>query len=210
MNPSPFKNYRDISVRVGTGACIQLEFYCGCCDFTWKSQPAALKSTRTLGLFDKLQLLAGLLGQTDLRSTISKAGSATRFAAGSAEEAAFKKAVPVAQAQAARYFNACVTCGDICCENCIVDANGQCKRCVQQARGAATQPRGGYGGDAYGGESQQASGGAVCSNCQTPSQGGRFCHECGFDMASTHKSCPTCGSVLPRAARFCTDCGHGF
>ena len=49
-----------------------------------------------------------------------------------------------------------------------------------------------------------------CPNCQTPSQGGRFCHECGFDMASTHKSCPGCGSVMPRAARFCTDCGHGF
>jgi hypothetical protein len=50
----------------------------------------------------------------------------------------------------------------------------------------------------------------VCPNCQTPSQGGRFCHECGFDMASTHKSCPACGATMMRQARFCTDCGHGF
>jgi predicted amidophosphoribosyltransferase len=40
--------------------------------------------------------------------------------------------------------------------------------------------------------------------------GGRFCAECGFDMASTHKSCPGCGTMCARAARFCPDCGHGF
>ena len=50
----------------------------------------------------------------------------------------------------------------------------------------------------------------ACPNCQTPSQGGRFCHECGFDMASTHKSCPACGVTMMRQARFCTDCGHAF
>ena len=52
--------------------------------------------------------------------------------------------------------------------------------------------------------------GTACPNCQAPSEGGRFCHECGFDMASTHKSCPGCGALQLRAARFCTDCGHGF
>ena len=58
-------------------------------------------------------------------------------------------------------------------------------------------------------ETRQSSG-MYCPNCQTASQGGRFCHECGFDMASTHKSCPGCGATMPRQARFCTDCGHGF
>ena len=38
----------------------------------------------------------------------------------------------------------------------------------------------------------------------------RACHECGFDMASTHKSCPACGATMARQARFCTDCGHAF
>jgi membrane protease subunit (stomatin/prohibitin family) len=51
---------------------------------------------------------------------------------------------------------------------------------------------------------------SACPNCRTPSSGGRFCGECGFDMASTHKSCPGCGTMVLRQARFCTDCGHSF
>jgi len=209
MSPSALKNYRDVSVREGTGAALQFEFYCKCCDFTWKSPPKALKATRTLGLLSRLSDLAGLLGNSQVRSLTIKTSSATRFAAGSGpSDKAFKEALAVAQSQAVRYFEACTTCGDICCDNCIVDANGQCQRCVSKGHGHGAASSGGYGGD----NASQAghSGGAACPNCQAPSSGGRFCHECGFDMASTHKSCPTCGSVMPRAARFCTDCGHGF
>ncbi|MGH8796605.1 MAG: double zinc ribbon domain-containing protein, partial [Caldimonas sp.] len=72
---------------------------------------------------------------------------------------------------------------------------------------ASCEGKAGGGAGEYGAEQ---GGGPVCPNCQTPSQGGRFCHECGFDMASTHKSCPGCGATMARQARFCTDCGHGF
>lgn len=208
MTPSALKNYRDISVREGTGAALQFEFYCKCCDFTWKSPPKAMKTTRALGLISRLSDLAGLLGNSQARSVLIKTSSATRFASGmSPADQAFKDALAAAQGLAVRYFEACTTCGDLCCDNCIVDANGQCQRCVTKA---ATGPSGGSYGSDHGGHAAHGGGGAACPNCQTPSSGGRFCHECGFDMASTHKSCPTCGSVMPRAARFCTDCGHGF
>lgn len=209
MNPSDLKNYRDVSVREGTGATMQLEFYCKCCDFTWKSQPKALKTARTLGLLSRLSELAGLLGNSQARSLAIKTSSATRFASGvTASSKAFQEALQGAQVQAARYFEACTTCADICCDSCIVDANGQCQRCVSKGYGSGHAGSGSYGSEQ--GSQAAHAGGAACPNCQVPSSGGRFCHECGFDMASTHKSCPTCGSVMPRAARFCTDCGHGF
>ena len=83
-------------------------------------------------------------------------------------------------------------------DECWREDSQQCVKCdASAAAGAQIE------------NSSQASG-MVCPSCQTTSQGGRFCHECGFDMASTHKSCPGCGSNMPRQARFCTDCGHGF
>jgi hypothetical protein len=207
MNPSSLKNYRDLSVRDGPGAGLQYEFYCKCCDFTWKSPKQTLKTARTLGFLSRLSDLAGLLGNANARSLAIKASSATRFATASAGGKAAQAALEEAQAQAVRYFEACVTCGDACCDSCVVDASGQCRRCVEQGKGQTPA----HGGDGYGGGAAAHGGGStVCPNCQAAAEGGRFCHECGFDMASTHKSCPTCGSVMSRAARFCTDCGHGF
>jgi hypothetical protein len=82
--------------------------------------------------------------------------------------------------------------------NCYDESRQVCVKCEKQT-------------GAFSSAEQGASASAMaCPNCQTPSQGGRFCHECGFDMASTHKSCPSCGVTMPRQARFCTDCGHGF
>jgi membrane protease subunit (stomatin/prohibitin family) len=52
--------------------------------------------------------------------------------------------------------------------------------------------------------------GLSCPNCRSAHGGGRFCAECGFDLASTHKSCPDCGAMATRQARYCNDCGHGF
>ena len=80
------------------------------------------------------------------------------------------------------------------------------------ARRKGARARNGYAADdevdAY--ADAPAAVGPVCPNCQVLSEGGRFCHECGFDMASTHKSCPGCGTTVSRQARFCPDCGHGF
>ena len=83
---------------------------------------------------------------------------------------------------AQRYEN-CSNCRTMVCANCYDEATQRCIKC-DRAQGVGSQS----------GTSASASS-TVCPNCQTPSQGGRFCHECGFDMASTHKSCPSCGAT---------------
>lgn len=190
------KNYRDLSTNSAgsLSAGFQFEFYCQCCEFTWTS---AYKPHRIGQISAWLSRLATLAGD------LSKAGRATGIFADAGSRAAHEKAFEAAHAQAERYFLHCQGCDKQVCEDCMDEAHGLCKGCVKQKSGARGQA--GYGSGEYGEETTHR-----CPNCQAPSNGGRFCHECGFDTASTHKGCPACGSVMPRAARFCTDCGHGF
>lgn len=97
----------------------------------------------------------------------------------------------------ARYL-ACSGCGRAVCANC--QDGDQCSACAggQGARTAA-------GADPSPGRS-----GPRCPACNTASDGGRFCPECGFDLAAAYKSCPACAAQLPRAANYCPDCGHSF
>jgi Double zinc ribbon len=186
------RNYRDLSsYSVSTTGGFQYEFYCNNCTRIWKSpfkpygQISGFFSSLAplLGLGVNAQQVGGSLGDAGMRRAGSKA----------LEEA-------IRQAET-RYFR-CTSCKKEMCEDCF-DANRQlCVTCVHNVlRETQTQA-----GDRAG----AAAGGAVCPNCSTPGSGGRFCPECGFDMASTHKSCPSCGVMVARAARFCTDCGHGF
>lgn len=194
---SRMKNYRDLS-KTGSdvSAGFQFEFYCQHCDFTWTSP---FKPHR-LG-----QLTGWITRLTFLMTDLNKAGKATGALSDSGSRAAHEENLLASQGQARRYFNACTGCKTQACEECWDDGHSLCKTCVGAQR--APQGAGGYGGQADQGGYDAA---PRCANCQVPSTGGRFCHECGFDMASTHKGCPGCGSVMPRAARFCTDCGHGF
>ncbi|RRS06137.1 hypothetical protein EIP75_00605 [Aquabacterium soli] len=193
------KNYRDLSSTAGdVGAGFQFEFYCQCCDFTWRSPFKAHRMGQLTGWLTRLTFL-----MTDL----NKAGKATSAMSTAGARGAHEEAFEAAQAQAQRYFNQCTECRNQACDECWDDSLSQCKTCLNKHKrpgGASAGHGGGYD------EGQGGAGGLACPNCQVPSSGGRFCHECGFDMASTHKSCPGCGGVMPRAARFCTDCGHGF
>lgn len=190
---SRMKNYRDLS-KTGSdvGAGFQFEFFCQECDFTWRSPFKPHRMGQLTGWITRLTFL-----MTDL----SKAGRATGALSDSSSRVAHDEAFEAAQGQAKRYFTACPECKNQVCDGCWDESQGMCTGCLSRQRSgprSAEADAGGY--DAA----------PRCANCQCPSTGGRFCHECGFDMASTHKGCPGCGSVMPRAARFCTDCGHGF
>lgn len=190
------KNYRDLSVKgTDVSAGFQFEFFCNCCSFTWQSQFKPHRMGQVTGWITRFAFLF---------SDLHKAGRATGAMTAAGSRGAHEEALDAAQAQARRYFSQCSECQGQACEECFSEDSGQCKSCDKRQSGAQ-QGMGGYGGHDGG-----ANAGPVCPNCQVPSSGGRFCHECGFDMASTHKSCPGCASVMPRAARFCTDCGHGF
>lgn len=184
-------NYRDLSTSTtDVSAGFQFEFFCENCGETSRS---AFKPYR------KGQITGWLSRFAFLFYDLNKASRATGAFADAGGGGAKADALAEAMAEAAALYERCPTCHKWVGRECWNSSSNSCRECAAQpAAGAAA---GGYGATVAG---------PACPNCQTPSEGGRFCHECGFDMASTHKSCPACGVTLPRAARFCTDCGHGF
>jgi len=193
--PNRMKNVRDLSTKDALSPGYQFEFFCQGCDYTWRSKFKTNRMGQATGWLMRFAFLFGGLG---------KAGRATGAFSDAGSRGAHDEAFLEAQAQAQRLFHYCPNCRRQYCGDCWDDDAGSCTYCVKKA---AEEARGRYMTEDTGG----GGGGALrCPNCQTPTEGGRYCAECGFDMASTHKSCPSCGAVLPRASRFCTDCGHGF
>lgn len=191
-------NYRDISVTGGDlNVGFQFEFTCESCGDTWKSPFKPNRTGQATGLFRRFSFVLSEFAQvsalTDMVNRVSRATGANNQ---SGNSKAKTEALEEAMALAEQRYSKCASCHTMVCANCFNESSGFCIKCEASS------------GSAGRGGTQTAA--AVCPNCQTDSQGGRFCHECGFDMASTHKSCPSCGVTLGRQARFCTDCGHGF
>lgn len=189
-----FKNFRDVSPSTSdVSAGFQFEFYCDACGETWRSPFRPYRKGQITGWLTRFAFMF---------SDLYKAGRATGAFSDAGANSAKSEALTDAQALAAQRYQHCPECHNAVCGDCWDDRGEQCVACSNRAKTPNTS---GYGSGASNGAAATA-----CPNCQTASQGGRFCHECGFDMASTHKSCPGCGSTMPRQARFCTDCGHGF
>lgn len=204
-------NYRD----VGSGgsnmhAGFQFEFQCGNCSRTWKSPFEPYRRGQLAGFLYRFSYFLGDRGSM-FRATnvVADAGS------NRAREGALQRALALAEPR----YSECPSCVKAVCENCW-DARAQtCEQCAgkgghaPQAGGRAHDTEDGNGRmarDGDDGAAAVASAGLKCPNCSTAIGSGRFCEECGFDMASTHKTCPDCGTLCARATRFCADCGHGF
>jgi hypothetical protein len=189
-------NYRDVSIGHGNAPGFQFEFFCELTGETWRSPLRSYRRAQLNNLISKLTYWFN-----DLHSL----SRGTEYMAEAGAKKAKNEALAEAMGMAAQRFRQCESCGKWVCLAALDERSGKCTKCASAGGGAR------YGsGSAYADDSSEEAGGPLCPNCQTPSQGGRFCHECGFDMASTFKSCPGCGTTLPRQARFCTDCGHGF
>jgi len=181
-------NYRDLSTSSSdVSAGFQFEFYCELC---------GEKSRSAFKPYRKGQITGWLSRFAFMFHDLNKASRATGAFADAGASGAKGEALAEAMAAAAPLYERCDGCRKWVGRECWNASTGSCRECAART-GTAAGP-------------SATAGGAACPNCQTPSAGGRFCAECGFDMASTHKSCPACGVTLPRAARFCTDCGHGF
>lgn len=197
------KNYHDRSVSShDVGAGFQFEFYCESCSSTWKTPFKPYRAGQLSAMMQRGALLGGdvasALGKFGkIFSDLYRIGRAGSSVSGHTSSKAYQSALAEGLAMAENRYHRCGTCKKTVCDECWNEDEQACQNCTKERSQAM---RGGQG----------VGGAMVCANCQTPSQGGRFCHECGFDMASTHKSCPGCGSTMPRSARFCTDCGHGF
>lgn len=196
-------NFQDVS-KVGSSvdAGFQFEFYCGNCTRRWKSVFKPYRRGQLSGLIYKLAYFI------DMRGSMSRASTAVADAgAKRARQAALEEAIALAEQ---RYCE-CPGCHKTVCEDCWNPRTQRCESCAgkgEQPSGGRGAPAGESGGGAAGGGGAGA--GLSCPNCRAALGGGRFCAECGFDMASTHKSCPGCGAMSTRAARFCPECGHGF
>lgn len=191
-------NYQDVS-KAGSdvNAGFQFEFYCGNCSRRWKSAYKPYRRGQLSGLIYKFAYFF------DNHGSMSRASDAVAGAgAKRAREAALQEAIGLAEQR----YNECPSCKKTVCEDCWNPRTQRCESC----EGKGEQPSGGRDSPAASSGGGNAGAGLACPNCRAAFGGGRFCAECGFDMASTHKSCPGCGAMCTRAARFCPDCGHGF
>lgn len=186
-------NYRDLS-RMGsdTNAGFQFEFSCGSCSRSWKSPFKPYRKGQFAGLLSRFAYFIG-----DRGATSRTASQVAEMGGNRAKQAALQEALALAEQ---RYFE-CPGCDKAVCDDCWNPRTERCEACTKLS---ANRPEAAAA-------SRGASGAALsCPNCRAAMTGGRFCAECGFDMASTHKSCPGCGAMCARSARYCTDCGHGF
>jgi hypothetical protein len=189
-------NYRDVS-KPGSdvNAGFQFEFHCDNCPRRWASPYKPYRRGQLSGLIYKFAYFLDAHGSI-FRATdaVSDAGEKR------AREAALQDAIRLAEQR----YTECPGCGKAVCEDCWNPRAQRCEAC----QGKGEPMSGGRGPSASSGGNAGA--GLACPNCRAAFGGGRFCAECGFDMASTHKSCPGCGATCTRTARFCPDCGHGF
>jgi len=194
----PLNQYRDLSV-IGSHmqAGFQFEFACAHCSNSWRSPFKPYRMGQLSTLLHKF---------TFLLPGMANAGRASTSLADVRARSARDSELASAMRQAESQFVNCEVCHDVVCHDCFNASEGCCDKCAVERRGGARSAGGGGATASAGADAA----GAYCPNCRTPSDGGRFCAECGYDLASTHKSCPACGAMTSRSARYCTDCGHAF
>lgn len=194
-------NYRDISTQANDlSAGFQFEFYCERCGESQRSAFSPYRRGQMTGWLSRL-----LFAFRDLHSASRVSGIVSDAGLVNA------KAEALAQAQAAVQgrYQFCGGCQRRVGNECWNPGAQRCNDCSGKVSHSSMSPTAAPQAQ-FGGGSPANAGGMSCPQCNTPSQGSRFCTGCGFDTASIHKACPACGAVLPRQARFCNDCGHGF
>jgi len=208
-------NYRDECIQYGTGAGFQFEFYCQCCNDTWRSPFEPYRSGQASGWVQQASgLLGNLLGSVGYNLDNAAEGLASA-GWGTARDTAFKQAIAAAQA----HFHRCAHCHRYVCDRCWNVASGLCMDCapdlaaeVQAARHAGTVEAAT--------EAARTAGAAlgakvdtttyhqlVCPACGAEAHGGKFCPQCGYALA-VEAHCAECRATLPAGSRFCPECGH--
>ena len=200
---SSLSNYRDVSRTDSTSLDVgfQFEFACGNCSRTWKSPFRPYRRGQFVGaVYNFVHYFGDRSGMFRWLHLMATTGETK------ARESALNAALQLADQR----YTFCPRCNRAVCEECWDDRARACQGCRGES-GRTAKAATGYRGGSEKVESVAGQAAAAkCSNCGAALDGGRFCAECGFDLASTHKSCPGCGTLCVRAARFCPDCGHGF
>lgn len=208
-------NYHDLCEQNGTGAGFQFEFYCQCCNDTWRSPFEPYRSGQASGWVREAGgFLGSLLG--NLGSEINNAADGlARAGWGVARDSAFKKAIGAAE----NHFHRCAHCHQYVCDRCWNNETGLCRGCapdlaaeVQTARHAgvvqaATDNARAAGAGIGAKVDVMASNALVCPACHSETHGAKFCPQCGQNLGAKAQ-CKSCHSELPAASRFCPECGQ--
>jgi hypothetical protein len=207
-------NFRDLSIQSGTGAGFQFEFYCECCNDTWRSPFEPYKSGRASGWMQEASgLLGNLLGGVGY-SVDNAVDGLARAGWGTARDDAFRHAIDAAK----RHFHRCAQCHNYACDRCWSEDAGLCQRCApdlaasvqvarQEGRRETAMERAREVGAGLGaGVDVTTSHQLVCPACHAETRGAKFCPQCGHRLAVS-ASCGGCHAELPAGSRFCPECG---
>ena len=204
-------NYSDISRQGGTDSGFQFEFYCECCNDTWRSPFVAYRSGQASGWIGRA---SGLLGGV-LNQAASAVDGMAEAGWGKARDRAFEEAIESAKA----HFKRCARCRQYVCARCWNTSNGLCLTCAPSAEVEIEAAR--AQGEVYGAGEKAVNEGIqrgkrmdvkrdrqlVCPDCGAETKGAKFCPECGMKLA-VKASCTACGSEADPGAKFCPECGE--
>lgn len=211
-------NHRDLCIPSGTGAGFQFEFYCQCCNDTWRSPFEAFRSGQVSGWLSQAQgVLGSLFGNTGYALGRAAAGMA-EAGWGEGRDEAFRAAIE----QAKPLFHRCAKCTQVVCARCWNIESGLCRNCapIEAAEVQAARTRGHVEAAAEAAYKlgQQRVGPRVavdakmqlvCPACGTETRGASFCSQCGQALA-VQVDCPACQAVIPSGARFCPAFGQAL
>ena len=205
-------NFQDLSVKSGTNAGFQFEFYCDRCHDKFRSDFVAFKSARVSGWFGKM---AGAIGGGMLGEIGSAAESVVESGYGKAHDEALTAAI----AQAEKHFHRCARCTHHFCNKCWNTDKGLCLGCAPSAEVEIEAAR--ASGEVYAAGEKAALEGIqrgkkmdvkrdrqlVCPQCGAETNGAKFCPECGQPMA-VQRVCTQCAAKIPAGSKFCPECGQ--
>lgn len=209
------ENYRDLCQQSGTGAGFQFEFYCECCNDTWRSPFAPYLSGQASGWVQRASGLVGsLLGS--IGSDMDNAAQGLAQAGwGTARDTAFREAIAAAQG----HFHRCARCHHYTCDRCWSVDSGLCRDCAPDIASEVQVAR--HSGTLEAATTQARNAGAAladnwdvttphqltCPACGAEAHGGKFCPQCGHAL-SAPTNCAGCHAELPGNSRFCPECGR--
>ena len=209
MTAIPFTgNYEDLSTDRG----FQFKFFCEKCRNGYMSSFKA----STMGSIASAARAAGNLFGGVFSRVADSSYEVQRAVGGGAHDAALKEAV----AEISPIFKQCTRCGNwvcqpVCwnkkaglCENCAPDLDEEMAAAQADAAREQVQQKAREVDWLKSRKVDQVSG-AVCPQCGTKTQGGKFCHDCGAALSPSRK-CTACGHQAEGSPKFCPECGGKY
>jgi hypothetical protein len=125
---------------------------------------------------------------------------------GKERDSAYEQAVGEAKV----HFSKCSHCGKWVCTHCFNSTAGLCEGCAPDAHEAAALRKAQQAAAERVAAVERNPNAAVaqvtCPVCSGPSGGGKFCQQCGANLAAERR-CGSCQAPVLLDAKFCGECG---